>query len=201
MEEDGGGGLGFMELLTSGASILLFDGSASSSMLCFSGKQEEEEEENENSKCSNVSENSKKIAVKKPKTECPASAASFHGSAKRRKEKLGDRITALQQLVSPFGKSDTATVLHEALGYIRFLHDQVQVLSSPYLRNLHMVRPLALQAEEEARRIDDLRSRGLCLVPVSCAEQVTSSNGADFWSPSMTSMTRGSKSSSSISKH
>ncbi|XP_042461214.1 transcription factor bHLH103-like isoform X3 [Zingiber officinale] len=110
MEEDGGGGggLGFMELLTSGKSILLFDGSASSSTVCFSGKQEEEREK-ENSK---VSENSKKIAGKRlstsimtPKTECPASAtSSFHGGTKRRKEKLGDRITALQQLVSPFGK-------------------------------------------------------------------------------------------------
>ncbi|XP_042455958.1 uncharacterized protein LOC122040636 isoform X1 [Zingiber officinale] len=131
MEEDGGGGggVGFMELLTSGKSILLFDGSASSSTVCFSGKQEEEREK-ENSK---VSENSKKIAGKRlstsimtPKTECPASAtSSFDGSTKvpfiymcilatsiikqicesqRRKEKLGDRITALQQLVSPFGK-------------------------------------------------------------------------------------------------
>ncbi|XP_042461215.1 transcription factor bHLH114-like isoform X4 [Zingiber officinale] len=109
MEEDGGGGggLGFMELLTSGKSILLFDGSASSSTVCFSGKQEEEREK-ENSK---VSENSKiagkrlSTSIMTPKTECPASAtSSFHGGTKRRKEKLGDRITALQQLVSPFGK-------------------------------------------------------------------------------------------------
>ncbi|XP_042455961.1 transcription factor bHLH114-like isoform X4 [Zingiber officinale] len=109
MEEDGGGGggVGFMELLTSGKSILLFDGSASSSTVCFSGKQEEEREK-ENSK---VSENSKiagkrlSTSIMTPKTECPASAtSSFDGSTKRRKEKLGDRITALQQLVSPFGK-------------------------------------------------------------------------------------------------
>jgi hypothetical protein len=82
-----------------------------------------------------------------------------------RKEKLGDRITALQQLVSPFGKvsfwifllfsnstltiaslcfvirlkahpmvmysylfqTDTASVLHEAIEYIKFLHDQATV--------------------------------------------------------------------------
>ncbi|KAG6523331.1 hypothetical protein ZIOFF_013187 [Zingiber officinale] len=161
-------------------------------------------------------------SIMTPKTECPASAtSSFHGGTKvpfiymrilatsiikqicesqRRKEKLGDRITALQQLVSPFGKSDAASVLHEALGYIRFLHDQVQVLSSPYLRNSQFVEEIAAE-EEEARRIDDLRSWGLCLVPVSCAELVTSSNGADFWSPAMATTTGGSKSSSSISKH
>uniref|UniRef100_A0ACD5ZZD4 Uncharacterized protein n=1 Tax=Avena sativa TaxID=4498 RepID=A0ACD5ZZD4_AVESA len=46
---------------------------------------------------------------------------------KVRKEKLGDRVTALQQLVSPFGKTDTASVLHETIEYIKFLHDQVGV--------------------------------------------------------------------------
>ncbi|XP_078180097.1 uncharacterized protein LOC144574108 isoform X2 [Carex rostrata] len=100
------------------------------------------------------------------------------GTIKVRKEKLGERIMALQQLVSPFGKSDTASVLHEALGYIRFLHDQVQVLSSPYLQRL----PSSTTLHEGAR--SDLRSRGLCLVPVSCTEHVTNANGADLWSPS-----------------
>ncbi|XP_019436442.1 PREDICTED: transcription factor bHLH68-like isoform X2 [Lupinus angustifolius] len=54
---------------------------------------------------------------------------------KVRKEKLGDRITALHQLVSPFGKTDTASVLLEAIGYIRFLQGQIEALSSPYLDN------------------------------------------------------------------
>ncbi|KAM1054494.1 hypothetical protein ACFX2I_001835 [Malus domestica] len=53
---------------------------------------------------------------------------------KERKEKLGERIVALQQLVSPFGKTDTASVLLEAMEYIRFLHEQVKVLSAPYLQ-------------------------------------------------------------------
>ncbi|KAL6498406.1 hypothetical protein OROHE_026674 [Orobanche hederae] len=48
---------------------------------------------------------------------------------------MGDRITALQQLVSPFGKTDTASVLSEAIAYIHFLHEQVSVLSNPYLKN------------------------------------------------------------------
>ncbi|KAG6480673.1 hypothetical protein ZIOFF_057258 [Zingiber officinale] len=60
-------------------------------------------------------------------------ASSVMSPLKVRKEKLGDRIAALHQLVSPFGKTDTASVLLEAIGYIRFLHGQIQALSSPYL--------------------------------------------------------------------
>ncbi|GKV29251.1 hypothetical protein SLEP1_g38190 [Rubroshorea leprosula] len=50
-------------------------------------------------------------------------------STKERKEKLSERIVALQQLVSPFGKTDTASVLLEAMEYIQFLHEQVKVCS------------------------------------------------------------------------
>ncbi|XP_041013811.1 transcription factor bHLH113 [Juglans microcarpa x Juglans regia] len=118
---------------------------------------------------------------KKKKMENPTPV----GHAKR-KEKLGERVAALQQLVSPFGKTDTASVLHEAMGYIRFLHEQVQVLCSPYLQRLRSspeLRPLPDDGEngEEARK--DLRSRGLCLVPVECTVHVANGNGADFWSP------------------
>ncbi|KAG8379975.1 hypothetical protein BUALT_Bualt07G0145400 [Buddleja alternifolia] len=61
--------------------------------------------------------------------------SSAQPALKVRKEKLGDRITALHQLVSPFGKTDTASVLSEAIGYIRFLQGQIEALSSPYMRN------------------------------------------------------------------
>lgn len=111
---------------------------------------------------------------------------------KVRKEKLGDRITALHQLVSPFGKTDTASVLLEATGYIRFLQGQIQALSSPYLgtasiniRNQQSIQGgqnLAFSGEEGSLdKPKDLRSRGLCLVPISCPQQVGSENGADYW--------------------
>ncbi|KAK6268069.1 hypothetical protein QUC31_012229 [Theobroma cacao] len=115
---------------------------------------------------------------------------------KVRKEKLGDRVTTLHQLVSPFGKTDTASVLLEAIGYIRFLQGQIEALSSPYLgtastnmRNQQSVqreRNCAFpedQGQDIQDKPKDLRSRGLCLVPVSCTQQVGSDNGADYWAP------------------
>ncbi|XP_062180729.1 transcription factor bHLH123-like isoform X2 [Phragmites australis] len=94
--------------------------------------------------CSSVTRRSvpdSPAAAKKTRIETPSHLPTF----KVRKEKLGDRITALQQLVSPFGKTDTASVLHEAIEYIKLLHDQVASLSSPYLR---CGRPVKLQQQQ-----------------------------------------------------
>ncbi|KAJ8459080.1 hypothetical protein OPV22_032006 [Ensete ventricosum] len=119
-------------------------------------------------------------AVKKLRIEAPSPLPTF----KVRKEKLGDRITALQQLVSPFGKTDTASVLQEAIEYIKFLHDQVGVLSSPYLKDGH---PMQHQISNKSKDCDetkqDLRSRGLCLVPITSTYLVASETTADFWHP------------------
>ncbi|KAG1347253.1 transcription factor bHLH123 [Cocos nucifera] len=125
---------------------------------------------------------SNESSFKKPRIETPSPLPTF----KVRKEKLGDRITALQQLVSPFGKTDTASVLHEAIEYIKFLHDQVGVLSSPYLKNGH---PMQQQQGSDKSQDgegpkQDLRSRGLCLVPISSTYPVASETPADFWHPS-----------------
>ncbi|XP_057498779.1 transcription factor bHLH153-like isoform X2 [Actinidia eriantha] len=100
-------------------------------------------------------------------------------SSKERKEKLGEKIAALQQLVSPNGKTDTASVLLEAMEYITFLHKQV--LSAPYLQSSSAT-PKMLGVEPYR-----LRSKGLCLVPISCTVGVAGSNGADIWSPIKTS--------------
>ncbi|XP_062174157.1 transcription factor bHLH153 [Alnus glutinosa] len=99
-------------------------------------------------------------------------------SAKERKEKLGERIVALQQLVSPYGKTDTASVLWEAMEYIQFLHEQVKVLSAPYLQSS--------STKMQELGAYSLRGRGLCLVPVSCTAGVARSNGADIWAPTKT---------------
>ncbi|KAL5704721.1 hypothetical protein ACHQM5_023108 [Ranunculus cassubicifolius] len=113
-------------------------------------------------------------ASKKPRFEPRSSLAPF----KVRKEKLGDRIAALQQLVAPFGKTDTASVLMEAIGYIKFLQEQVETLSVPYMkssrnnarRSIH--EGTTEDGSEETRR--DLKSRGLCLVPLSCMSYIAS---------------------------
>ncbi|XP_010268189.1 PREDICTED: transcription factor bHLH113 [Nelumbo nucifera] len=107
-------------------------------------------------------------------SEAKRQKTDFSISPKERKEKFGERIAALQQLVSPFGKTDTASVLLEAMEYIKFLHDQVQVLSAPYLRSTRKIQ----ESEQYS-----LSSRGLCLVPISRTLSVVRSNGADIWAP------------------
>ncbi|KAF2316640.1 hypothetical protein GH714_041981 [Hevea brasiliensis] len=128
------------------------------------------------------SEDTSEIVLKKPKHE-----SSTVSSAKMQapKVKLGDRITALQQIVSPFGKTDTASVLLEAIQYIKFLQEQVQLLTSPYLKNNSHKDPWGgLEKKEKGDVKLDLRSRGLCLVPISCTPQVYHENtGSDYWTP------------------
>jgi hypothetical protein len=163
-----------------------------------------------------------------------------------RKEKLGDRITALQQLVSPFGKvreafdgqcalyykqqeclelcinifcakefflfdllllsrsihymqnntilfssrcarvqTDTASVLHETIEYIKFLHDQVGALSAPYLKNgAHQVPHLKNSSPDKSKHGEiSLKGRGLCLVPISSTFAVASEVPVELWTP------------------
>ncbi|KAL3840288.1 hypothetical protein ACJIZ3_024879 [Penstemon smallii] len=124
-------------------------------------------------------------ATKKSRVEARASCPPF----KVRKEKLGDRIAALQQLVAPFGKTDTASVLMEAIGYIKFLQNQVETLSVPYMKasrdkTSRVIKGVATDQNEnyeESKR--DLKSRGLCLVPLSCLSYIADGGGAAVWPP------------------
>uniref|UniRef100_A0A453P9B8 BHLH domain-containing protein n=2 Tax=Aegilops tauschii TaxID=37682 RepID=A0A453P9B8_AEGTS len=107
------------------------------------------------------------------------------------KVKLGEKITALQQIVSPFGKTDTASVLFETIKYIKFLHEQVQLLSEPYTNasrnkgNCNNLLPWGDRAEaSKGEGEHDLRERGLCLVPVSWTPEVyRDGNAMDYWTP------------------
>lgn len=119
--------------------------------------------------------------LKRARIETPSPLPTF----KVRKEKLGDRITALQQLVSPFGKTDTASVLHESIEYIKFLHDQVNVFSAPYLKNgsTPQNQQIVVKVTDQEESKQDLRSRGLCLVPISSTFPVATETTTDFWTP------------------
>ncbi|XP_022981826.1 transcription factor bHLH110-like isoform X3 [Cucurbita maxima] len=121
--------------------------------------------------------------LKKSRLDSRASCPPF----KVRKEKLGDRIAALQQLVAPFGKTDTASVLMEAIGYIKFLQNQVETLSVPYMKPScnRTTRPTyrsSVEGGHEGQLDRDLRSRGLCLVPLGCLSYVTG-DGGGIWTP------------------
>ncbi|KAG9143307.1 hypothetical protein Leryth_010238 [Lithospermum erythrorhizon] len=106
--------------------------SLSSNLLNFasSNKQEGRRERSDNSTEGNNNSSTGGLA-KKPRVQ----HSSTQPALKVRKEKLGDRITALHQLVSPFGKTDTASVLSEAIGYIRFLLGQIEVMFTFILHN------------------------------------------------------------------
>ncbi|KAG0544883.1 hypothetical protein BDA96_02G315000 [Sorghum bicolor] len=111
--------------------------------------------------------------AKKSKNEASSPTSSLKASQVP-KVKLGDKITALQQIVSPFGKTDTASVLYEAINYIKWLHEQVQDYNAWG----------GSDRKEKSETEIDLRSRGLCLVPVSCTPQVyRDNNGPDYWTP------------------
>ncbi|XP_039032946.1 transcription factor bHLH110-like [Hibiscus syriacus] len=121
-------------------------------------------------------------AAKKSRLESRASCSPFKVS----KEKLRDRIAALQQLVAPFGKTDTASVLMEAIGYIKFLQNQVETLSVPYMKSSRNKASRSKQVgstmeDEDDAAQRDLKSRGLCLVPLSCLSYVTSDSDGGIW--------------------
>ncbi|CAI9759863.1 unnamed protein product [Fraxinus pennsylvanica] len=84
----------------------------------------------------------------------------------RRSQKLTDKITALQKLVSPYGKTDTASVLQEAYVFIKLLQDQIQNLVNTSHANDESTR--SMETEKEV----DLRRKGLCVVPVSCTQRL-----------------------------
>ncbi|XP_077246368.1 transcription factor bHLH111-like [Tasmannia lanceolata] len=130
------------------------------------------------------SEESSDTPFKKPKHE---SSTVSSNKMQVPKVKLGERITALQQIVSPFGKTDTASVLLEAIGYIKFLQEQVQLLSNPYMKasvNKDHTPWGGLERKDKSEGKLDLKSKGLCLVPVSCTPQVYRDNsGSDYWTP------------------
>ncbi|CAO2186322.1 unnamed protein product [Urochloa humidicola] len=193
-------------LLASSPRSCITTTSLSSNMLDFSNSTvqapEVKNHHSDNSSEGNSAASGSGSAPKKARVQTSSSAQS---TLKVRKERLGDRITALHQIVSPFGKTDTASVLQETIGYIRFLLNQIEGLSFPYLghgngssmQQQHTVASLLINhstgnaegpTEQDEGNVGDenkkdLRSRGLCLVPVSCTSHLAGddSGASDFW--------------------
>ncbi|CAI9114157.1 OLC1v1014818C2 [Oldenlandia corymbosa var. corymbosa] len=158
--------------------------SLSSNLLNFSASSKPEARNQHQEASSECNSSTTGSVHKKPRIQ----HSSAQPALKVRKEKLGDRITALHQLVSPFGKTDTASVLSEAIGYIRFLQAQIEALSLPYMGNVaggSMGQPHQQQHSDVQDLPRDLRSRGLCLVPISCTQHVGNETGADYWAPAL----------------
>ncbi|GJN35738.1 hypothetical protein PR202_gb24541 [Eleusine coracana subsp. coracana] len=123
-------------------------------------------------------------------------------SSEVRKERLGDRITALHQIVSPFGKAlsypymghgNGASMQNGPMGERNpgLFPDYPGQVSRNLLNHNNNA---GAQAPEPAGQPDeqqgvndetkkDLRSRGLCLVPVSCTSHFGGDNAADYWAP------------------
>ncbi|KAL0856903.1 hypothetical protein Bca101_062057 [Brassica carinata] len=87
------------------------------------------------------------------------------------------RVTTPSPL--PTFKTDTASVLQEAIEYIKFLHDQVTVLSTPYMKQGAPIH----QQQQDGNENQELRAHGLCLVPISSTFPVANETTADFWTP------------------
>ncbi|KAL9230551.1 hypothetical protein vseg_005889 [Gypsophila vaccaria] len=121
-----------------------------------------------NNRLSSSSEASRVLSKKKKDIEQLITAQKLKATG-RKSQKLSDKIAALQEVVSPYGKTDTASVLQEACLYIRMCHQEIRRLSISYCdaRSLHA----HLQGHQEKR--GDLQSRGLCLVPVSIMNRLT----------------------------
>ncbi|KAK6941491.1 hypothetical protein RJ641_026868 [Dillenia turbinata] len=164
--------------------------SFSSSMLDFSATKGDisrhDPQQDRSSECNSTASGG---AVKKARVQPSSNQSTF----KVRKEKLGDRITALHQLVSPFGKALSLPYMGSGSSNVRqqqsvqgernglFPEDPGQLLND----NSSIKRKGGPEQDSREEPKKDLRSRGLCLVPVSCTLQVGSDNGADYWAPAL----------------
>ncbi|WOL16852.1 hypothetical protein Cni_G25640 [Canna indica] len=167
-------------------------GSVKSSELCDGNKEEYESSRIlRNGRVSGTAEGKKKRSEDTSESHKKSKFDSLMVSSSQKmqvpKVKIAEKISALQQLVSPFGKTDQASVLMETITCIRILQEQVQLLSDPYLKSTSNKEHNSwgeIERKGKAEANYDLRSKGLCLVPVSSIPQVhRESIRPDYWMP------------------
>eukprot|EP00252_Welwitschia_mirabilis_P007601 TRINITY_DN1913_c0_g1_i1.p1 TRINITY_DN1913_c0_g1~~TRINITY_DN1913_c0_g1_i1.p1 ORF type:complete len:434 (-),score=36.37 TRINITY_DN1913_c0_g1_i1:215-1516(-) len=136
-------------------------------------------------------------------------ATDPHSIAERlRRERIAERMKALQELVPNSNKTDKASMLDEIIDYVKFLQLQVKVLSVSRLGGAGAVAPLvaglsstgqqevsrsnqscspdslALSERQVAKLMEEdmgtamqyLQGKGLCLMPISLATAISSTN-------------------------
>ncbi|TKW33160.1 hypothetical protein SEVIR_2G214400v4 [Setaria viridis] len=131
-------------------------------------------------------------------------ATDPHSIAERlRRERIAERMKALQELVPNANKADKASMLDEIIDYVKFLQLQVKVLSMSRLGGAAAVAPLVADMSSEGRggapaaagsdglavteqqvaklmeedmgtAMQYLQGKGLCLMPVSLATAISS---------------------------
>ncbi|XP_020090326.1 transcription factor bHLH66-like [Ananas comosus] len=135
-------------------------------------------------------------------------------SAERlRRERIAERMKALQELVPNANKTDKASMLDEIIDYVKFLQLQVKVLSMSRLGGAAAVAPLVanmsseggnggngggsgdsltvtehqvakLMEEDMGSAMQYLQGKGLCLMPISLASAISSATCHPRPSPS-----------------
>ncbi|GLT85368.1 hypothetical protein SLE2022_035590 [Rubroshorea leprosula] len=131
-------------------------------------------------------------------------ATDPHSIAERlRRERIAERMKALQELVPNANKTDKASMLDEIIDYVKFLQLQVKVLSMSRLGGAAAVAPLVadmssegggdciqtassndsltvtehqvakLMEEDMGSAMQYLQGKGLCLMPISLATAIS----------------------------
>ncbi|THU57527.1 hypothetical protein C4D60_Mb03t04460 [Musa balbisiana] len=146
-------------------------------------------------------------------------ATDPHSIAERlRRERIADRMKALQELVPNANKTDKASMLDEIIDYVKFL--QLQVLSMSRLGGAAAVAPLVadmssegqsgagsgganssgdtltvtehqvakLMEEDMGSAMQYLQGKGLCLMPISLASAISTATACPPRPPSSSSL-------------
>ncbi|KAL8166808.1 hypothetical protein V2J09_008307 [Rumex salicifolius] len=108
----------------------------------------------------------------KSKTTEPTMDAESVKAPARRSQKLSDKITSLQKV------TDTASVLQEACMYIKIAHQEIRRLAVSYFGSRPFLHPQLMNGSAE-KWIPELRSLGLCLVPLSITNQLSADDMAE----------------------
>nr|GEY30017.1 hypothetical protein [Tanacetum cinerariifolium] len=81
-----------------------------------------------------------------------------------RRERIAERMRALQELVPSCNKTDKAAMLNRILDYVKFLWLQVKVFSMDRLGG-----PAKLMEEDVGATMQFLQSKAICIMPISLA--------------------------------